>query len=78
MKWFAGIFAIPIFYGIVWAMDTRIEQKMGTVVDDQMDRREIQYLEFQKKSRELTDQEQRDLDYYKEQLRVRQLGESVH
>ena len=58
----------------VWGMDMRIQQQMGTVVEDQMDRREIQYLEHQKRNRELTTQEKRDLDFYKEQLRIRQIG----
>ena len=58
----------------VWAMDARIQQQMGTIVEDQMDKREIQYLEYQKRNRELTTQEKRDLEFYKEQLRLRQVG----
>ena len=56
-------------------MDARIEQKMGSVVDDQLDKRRIQYLEHQKRSRELTTQEKRDLEYFKEQLRLRHMGD---
>jgi len=58
----------------VWAMDQRIKQQMGSIVDNQLDTRQIQYLEHQKRTRELTTQEKRDLDFYKEQLRLRQDG----
>ena len=56
----------------VWAMDQRIKQQMGSIVDNQLDTRQIQYLEHQKRTRELTTQEKRDLEYFKEQLRLRQ------
>ena len=56
----------------VWAVDQRISQKMGSIVDNQLDTRQIQYLEHQKRTRPLTTQEQRDLEYFKEQLRLRQ------
>ena len=55
----------------VWAMDQRIKQQMGSIVDNQLDNRQIQYLEHQKRTRELTTQEKRDLEYFKEQLRLR-------
>ena len=57
---------------MVWAVDQRISQKMGSIVDNQLDTRQIQYLEHQKRTRELTTQEKRDLEYFKEQLRLRQ------
>ena len=55
----------------VWAVDMRIQQKMGSTVDNQLDKRQIQYIEHQKRTRELTAQEKRDLEYFKEQLRLR-------
>ena len=55
----------------VWAVDMRIQPKMGSEVDDQLDKRQIQYLEHQKRTRELTAQEKRDLEFFKEQLRLR-------
>lgn len=70
---YVAIIGIIISYG-AWGMDAHIEQKMGTVVEDQMDRRQIQYLQFQKKNRDLTEQEKRDLEYFEEQLRIRHAG----
>ena len=71
VKWLVGLFALPVFYGVVWAVDMRIEQQMGYIVEDQMDRREIRYLENKKLHTDLTTQEERDLEYYKESLKVR-------
>lgn len=82
VRWLLGILLVPalagLFSGLVWAMDQRIQEQMGSIVDDQMDRREINYLQHQKRVRDLTPQEARDLDYYKEQLRIRQLGQHPH
>ena len=70
---YGAVILALISYG-AWGMDAHIEQKMGTIVDDQLDKRQIQYLEFQKKNRDLTEQEQRDLEYFNEQLRLRSVG----
>ena len=81
VRWLVGLLLVPglyaVFTGLVWAMDAHIQEQMGTVVEDQMDRREIQYLQFQKRTRSLTEQERRDLEYYQEQLRLRQLGKDL-
>ena len=70
---YVAVIGIIISYG-AWGMDAHIEQKMGTLVDDQLDKRQIQYLEYQKKNRTLTDQEKRDLDFFKSQLETRHKG----
>jgi len=53
---------------LAWAVDARIEQQMGTIVQEQMNTQELERLDYIKRARGLTDQEKRDYDFYKAQL----------
>ncbi len=70
-KWLIALLLPLLATGAVWGIDARIQQQMGTIVEDKMDMREIDYLEHTKRQRDLTEQERRDLDYYKERMRLR-------
>lgn len=66
IKWIGGMILIPLS---VWGMDARVQQQMGTTVSAQYALEHIEYLEYAKKNRTLTQQEQRDLSYWKERLK---------
>ena len=53
---------------MVWAVDMRVQQQMGTVVQQQMAVEQIEYLEHVKRTRALSEQERRDLEYYRSRL----------
>jgi len=66
VKWLGAGILVPF---AVWAMDARVQQQMGYTVSAQFATEQIEYLEHAKRSRTLSPQEQRDLDYWKERLK---------
>lgn len=66
VKWLGGIVLVPL---AVWGMDARVQQQMGTTVSEQFAIEQIEYLEHEKRNGHITEQQKRDLNYWKERLK---------